>query len=63
MRFTGDDGDIDLEHSDHPEFNDWKWVEIDALPDLIVAFKRPIYRTLVDRFRPLATPLRRDTDA
>ena len=34
----------------HPEFNDWKWVEPDQLPDLIVPFKRDLYRRLIAEF-------------
>lgn len=57
LRFRGGDSDIDLGATDHPEFRDWKWVPIDALPDLVVAFKRPVYRALVDLFAPFARPV------
>ncbi len=56
LRFLGEDRDIDLAASGHPEFDAWKWVEIDALPDLIVGFKRGVYEQLVARFRHLAGP-------
>ena len=49
-RFLGKDGDIDLAASKHPEFRDWKWVEPGQVPDLIVPFKREIYRRLVREF-------------
>jgi len=51
VRFTGTDADIDLEAHDPPEFCEWKWVEPDLLPDLIVPFKRTVYRTIVETFR------------
>ena len=51
VRFTGTDADIDLEAHDPPEFCDWKWVEPDELPGLIVPFKRDVYRAIVDGFR------------
>ena len=51
VRFTGTDADIDLEAHDPPEFCEWKWVEPDELPDLIVPFKRGVYETIVERFR------------
>ena len=38
-RFLGDDSDIDIA-TGHPEFNDWKWIEPEQLPELIVPFKR-----------------------
>ena len=52
-RFTGSDGDIDLEAHDPPEFCEWKWVLPDLLPELIVPFKKDVYRTVVDGFRSL----------
>lgn len=52
-RFLGTDADIDLEAHDPPEFNAWKWVAPDQLPELIVPFKREVYETLVAEFRDL----------
>lgn len=53
MRFEGDDSDIDIEPQPghRREFDDWKWVDIEALPELVVSFKRPIYEKLVELFR------------
>ncbi len=52
-RFTGSDADIDLEAHDPPEFCDWKWVEPDQLPELIVPFKKRVYRAVLEEFRDL----------
>lgn len=52
-RFTGEDHHIDLEAHNPPEFCDWKWVEADQLPDLIVPFKKRVYRAVVEEFRAL----------
>ena len=49
-RFTGSDADIDIATAD-PEFNDWKWVDPAHLPELIVPFKRDMYRAIVAGFR------------
>ena len=51
-RFTGKDSDIDL-HTHEPEFCDWKWVRPDELPELIVPFKKRVYRAVIDEFRDL----------
>ena len=51
-RFLGTDDDIDIA-TGHPEFSHWKWVEPRLLPELIVPFKRDMYRQLVDHFEPL----------
>ena len=53
-RFTGSDADVDLEAHNPPEFCDWKWVNAEELPDLIVPFKKRVYRTVVEAFRELA---------
>ena len=50
-RFLGTDADIDIA-TDHPEFREWRWVEPERLPELIVPFKRELYRRLVAEFRP-----------
>ena len=52
-RFSGDDSDVDLEAHDPPEFCEWKWVDPEELPELIVPFKKRVYRTVVDAFREL----------
>ena len=52
-RFTGKDSDINLEAHDPPEFCDWKWVEPDELPELIVPFKKRVYRAVAEAFREL----------
>jgi putative (di)nucleoside polyphosphate hydrolase len=49
MRFTGSDRDIDIA-TEHPEFCEWKWTAPATLPDLIVPFKRPLYRDLLVEF-------------
>jgi putative (di)nucleoside polyphosphate hydrolase len=49
-RFLGEDGDIDISADDHPEFREWKWVEPAQLPELIVPFKRELYRRLLHEF-------------
>lgn len=50
-RFVGRDRDVNIA-TDHPEFREWKWVEPNRLPELIVPFKRDLYRRLVQDFTP-----------
>lgn len=52
-RFSGADDDIDLEAHDPAEFCDWKWADPDQLPQLIVPFKKRVYRAVVEAFREL----------
>lgn len=51
MKFKGSDSDIDLE-TYHPEFSDWKWVDMADVPKLIVPFKRALYQAVVQAFEP-----------
>lgn len=50
-RFLGRDEDVNLD-TEHPEFRAWKWVEPGEAPELIVPFKRDLYRRLLDEFEP-----------
>ena len=53
MRFTGEDSQVDLNAHDPAEFAEWKWVDPEVLPDLIVPFKKRVYRQVLEEFRPL----------
>lgn len=53
LRFTGSEADIRLDAHTPAEFSDYKWVLPDELPDLIVPFKRRVYRQVVEEFRAL----------
>jgi putative (di)nucleoside polyphosphate hydrolase len=59
MRFLGDDSEINITPADRDkiEFDAWQWVEIGQLSQLIVPFKREVYRQVVDAFAAHATPL------
>jgi len=55
MRFLGEDSDINIRTS-HPEFAAWKWLAMEALPRLIVPFKRDTYEKVIAEFHDLAFP-------
>ena len=46
VKFLGDDNEINL-NTKNPEFIEWKWVEIDKLTEIIVDFKKEVYKKLV----------------
>jgi putative (di)nucleoside polyphosphate hydrolase len=54
LRFLGLDGEIDIHAPGggrhKPEFDDWRWERLEALPELIVPFKRDVYRDVVEAF-------------
>jgi putative (di)nucleoside polyphosphate hydrolase len=56
MRFLGDDCEIDIRPKDglKAEFDDWRWVSLDAVPERIVPFKREIYERVTAHFAHLA---------
>jgi putative (di)nucleoside polyphosphate hydrolase len=53
LRFTGSDADIDLA-AHEPEFAAYQWVSLEALPGLIVPFKRESYKAVIAAFGNLA---------
>jgi putative (di)nucleoside polyphosphate hydrolase len=52
-RFVGQDSDVRLDAHDPPEFNAWQWTDPETLPDLIVPFKKRVYRAVLEEFREL----------
>ncbi len=52
MRFEGEDGDVDIA-TKHAEFRAWRWADPEELPQIIVPFKRKLYRDIVEEFGPL----------
>jgi putative (di)nucleoside polyphosphate hydrolase len=50
MRFTGSDADVNLA-TEHPEFDAWKWVKPEELPELVVPFMRRLYLDILAEFQ------------
>lgn len=46
VRFLGMDSEINI-NTKHPEFIEWKWIEPEKLPELIVDFKKDLYLNLL----------------
>ncbi len=49
-RFTGKDCDINLSAFDPPEFSQWQWVKLEDTLNLIVPFKRDLYKQVIELF-------------
>lgn len=60
-RFLGDDSEINITPptGHDAEFIEWRWSPVTELIDLIVPFKREVYRDVLAAFAPLAKPLAR----
>ena len=56
MHFLGSDDEINIE-TEKPEFSEWKWIDMRLLPDIIVPFKKNLYRALIDEFADCAPSL------
>ena len=52
MRFTGNDEEINIK-TKHPEFLEWKWVELDQITNLVVKFKLELYKEVKDKVKKI----------
>ena len=52
MRFTGEDKEINID-THHPEFLDWKWIELDQLTKVVVDFKLNVYKEVQKKVQKL----------
>ena len=46
VRFLGSDSEINI-NTKHPEFIEWKWIDMELLPSLIVHFKKHVYEEVL----------------
>ena len=46
VKFLGNDSEINI-NTKNAEFMEWRWVDIDLLPDLIVLFKKHVYEKVL----------------
>ena len=52
MRFVGMDNEINIK-TKHPEFLEWKWVDLDKITDLVVDFKLHVYKEVKDKVKKI----------
>jgi putative (di)nucleoside polyphosphate hydrolase len=53
LRFTGEDGEVDPltpRNAQEPEFDQWRWERLDHVADLVVPFRREVYREVAAAF-------------
>ena len=46
VKFNGQENEINI-NTKHPEFLDWKWIDPQDLPEVIVDFKKKLYLNLL----------------
>ena len=59
FRFEGPDSEIDVLDPggpERPEFSEWGWFRLSALPTMVVPFKREVYARVATAFAPYAAP-------
>jgi putative (di)nucleoside polyphosphate hydrolase len=53
LRFTGQDDEVDPltpRNDQPPEFDQWRWERLDRVADLVVPFRREVYREVARNF-------------
>src|ERR1700760_4257754 len=60
LRFTGAEQEIDplsSRNDQPPEFDQWRWERLDRVADLVVPFRRDVYREVARQFAGFAEPV------
>jgi len=52
MRFIGDETEINIK-TKHPEFLDWKWIDLEDLTKIAVPFKLEVYKKITPEIKKL----------
>ena len=50
VRFTGNKSEINIK-TEHPEFLDWKWIDLENLTEIAVPFKLEVYKKLTPEIK------------
>ena len=49
-KFLGNENEINL-NTAHPEFIEWKWIDVKRLPEVVVDFKKNLYLSLLKEIK------------
>ena len=52
MKFIGDETEINIK-TKHPEFLDWKWIDLEDLTKIAVPFKLEVYKKITSEIKKL----------
>ena len=52
MRFLGSDNEINIK-TKQPEFNEWKWIDLEKITDLVVDFKLHVYQEIKKKVKKI----------
>ena len=52
MKFLGNESEINVKTS-HPEFFEWKWIELDEITKVVVDFKLNVYEKIKEKVKTI----------
>ena len=52
MKFRGNDNEVNL-NTTHPEFLEWKWININQITDVVVKFKLNVYKKIQEEVKKI----------
>ena len=52
MKFLGNESEINVK-TNHPEFFEWKWIELDEITKVVVDFKLNVYKKIKDKVKTI----------
>ena len=52
MKFLGQDSEIDIK-TKHPEFSEWKWIDLEKITELVVNFKIHVYEDIKKKVKEI----------
>ena len=52
MKFLGSDNEINIK-TKHPEFLDWKWIDLELITDVVVDFKLEVYKEVKKKIKKI----------
>ena len=52
LLFLGEYSEINLQTKE-PEFKSWKWIDIENADKNVVSFKKEVYRTIINKYKPI----------
>ena len=53
LRLISDDSNIIFSNSKRPEFDSWQWVEDDKPMEIVIDFKRDVYKKALEELMPI----------
>ena len=56
LKLVADETNVNLSHSENPEFDHWEWIDYWTPASRVIDFKRNVYQQALDEFAPFLFP-------